>query len=292
MFSNKARCESQPDSTEIPLPFQQLAQLLEMPDAHNWQDYRTAFIKRWGRAPGQERWQLPKVDFPAPQKYKVLHLLATLGVINELPTHQKEYDYGILPGGAFPSMVARLDWLVAQWQKGVRFTHLVILTGQRPLTPNVDRFREVMSHPPFPDSTTFSDQQMPLHEGEAAAILLQRYPFPPTMQSLSVRFIESPRKWEGESWRRANTSDTIYDWLAYKPKPGSVLVASSQPSAQYQNRVFQKRLGTGFSVNTGAPAINPEIPLAVILDGIATLINVSEQPPVLSVNKQNSLSGK
>ena len=273
---------------EIPPAFEKVGELLAMPATNSWADFRSNFMSRWGRKPGQERWQMEEVHLEPETHKQVMETLHHLGLTNAWLPQNKTYDYAILPGATFPSMKTRLDWLAEQWQRGVRFQQLVVLAGQRPLTPEVDRFQEIMSSLSSTESgakrKTFpmNDKTAPMHETEAARLLLHYYPLPEGMEQVPVQIIDSPRKWQGDSWGRSHTADTVRDWLAYSPKPGTALVISNQPSAHYQDAVFRRHLPSTFSIETSTAEIGKNYSMAIILDGVATWLRICEQPPIIN----------
>ncbi|CAM3456578.1 hypothetical protein [Parendozoicomonas haliclonae] len=269
----------------IPEPFQKLAHALNMPAAQDWQTYRRAFIQQWGREQGVERWQMPAVNLQGDQRHRVYEALEELGVISDWQPSATTYDYAIWPGAIVPTMKTRLEWLTKLWKQGIRFKTLVVLTGQRPLTDNIDNFYTVMvsllgaEHA----SELFADpNNHPHNETEAARLLLHYTPLPDTMKNVTVVFADTPRKWTGDVWDRPHTGDTVEQWLLFNPEPGSVLLVTSQPSAHYQEAVFQQHLPAGFPLDTSTPALNSNASLAIILDGIATWLRSSPTPPTLA----------
>ena len=258
---------------EIPELFQHLAKTLEMPPSAKWQDYRQSFISRWGRKPGQERWELPPVKFSEEKQQRVYEALDTLGLLSAWEPQEKFYDYAILPGAVLPTIKTRLDWLLGRWQKGIRFRQLVVLTGQRPLVDRIDRVSEVMPnlHP----------DQYPMHETEAARLLVHITPLPKGMEKVEKVFFDSPRIWQDNRWERPNTATTVAAWMKHNPQPGRVLLISSQPSAHYQDAVFKNLLPDTFSVETSAPALAFDTPLSVLLDAVAVWLRSSSIPPAI-----------
>ncbi len=268
---------------EIPASFQQLAKALDMPATASWSLYRDSFIKRWGRQPGQERWQMAPLDLPDQQRREVYQALDALGVIGAWQPPKASYDYAILPGAIVPTMQARLAWLIHLWQQGVRFRQLVVLSGQRPLTSEIDKVATV-----FPvlqqalkkDANT-PEMVLPMHETEAARLLLQVTPLPKGMQDIPVVFVDTPRIWQQDHWQRAHTGSTVEAWMELTPKPGSTLLISSQPSAHYQDAVFKNLLPEGFTVDTSTEALATNARLEVVLDGVATWLRSCTLPPKL-----------
>ena len=54
--------------------------------------------------------------------------------------------------------------------------------------------------------------------------------------------IKAEDKIEAGEPRRANTQDTVEDWLKSNPHPTSTLIVSTQPFAPYQNQVVRNVL--------------------------------------------------
>ena len=267
----------------IPAPFIRLGELLGMPASADWQEYRREFMARWGRVPGQERWELKNVDLPPEIHAQVMVQLEQLRLIQAWQPQHQAYDYGILPGATLPSMKSRLDWMAQLWRRGVRFHSLIVLTGQRPLTPAIDHFPEIMSSIAPGTRIDFSHPTIfPLHETEAARLLVHFYPFPEGMDKVPVVFIDSPRQWRGFNWERSHTGDTVDEWLKHNPTPGKTLVISNQPSAHYQEAVFLRELPSSFDVEMSAPPLSPDIPLSIVLDAVSVWIRTTgDQPPAL-----------
>ena len=222
--------------------------------------------QRWRRTPGQERWQLPDININDQTKAKVTALLKSIGVIDELKPSQQEFDYVLLLGATIPRMQKRLEHLARLWQSGVRYKQLVFLTGQRPLTPEIDKVDELIARTSGHLATKDS---RPATESEAAVMLFQSTPLMPEMRARPVIFIDSPRHWSQTYWQRPNTRDTLKTWLRQNPETGSVLVMSEQPSAHYQQEVVRQELPETFNVQIAAQAAAEETRLAILLDALA-----------------------
>ena len=280
MFQGTGFSEPEPRHSgiykETPQEFLILASILDMPEQRDWRAYREMFIERWGRKPDQERWQMPEVQLSSEKKKQLFKVLDQLGVISAWMPLQQDYHYAILPGSTLPNMMHRLDWLAKLWTQGHRFDQLVVLTGQRPLTHNIDRVREVFSMLVPTRAQSIAEQHYPLHETEAARLLLHYYSYPEGMEHVPVKIVDSPRKWQNHSWHRSHTTDTVESWLEYNPKPGSVLMITNQPSAHYQSSAFNRALPDSFHLDTSAPAVPDQTPVVVILDGISTWLRASQ----------------
>ena len=222
--------------------------------------------QKWRRTPGQERWQLPDIDIDKQSEAKAINLIRGIGLIDELTPSHKEFDYALLLGATVPRMQQRLEHLARLWQSGVRYKQLVFLTGQRPLTPEIDKVDQLIANASGHLATKDS---RPATESEAAIMLFQSTPLMPDMRAAPVVFVDSPRQWNQTYWQRPNTRDTLKTWLHRNPESGSVLVMSEQPSAHYQQEVVRQELPETFSVDVAASTATKETRLAILLDALA-----------------------
>lgn len=222
--------------------------------------------QRWRRVPGQERWQLPDIEIDSTSAEKAISQLRAIGLIDELKPPRKEFDYVLLLGATVPRMQKRLEHLARLWQSGVRYKQLIFLTGQRPLTPEIDKIDQLISST---SGHLAARDSKPATESEAAIMLFQSTPLMPEMRSLPVVFVDSPRFWNQTYWQRPNTRDTLKTWLRRNPESGPVLVISEQPSAHYQQEVVRQELPETFEVDIAAPAAASETRLAILLDALA-----------------------
>ena len=222
--------------------------------------------QRWRRAPGQERWQLPDIDINPQTQAEVITQLKSIGIIDELKPSRQQFDYALLLGATVPRMQKRLEHLARLWQSGVRYKQLVFLTGQRPLTPDVDRVGELIANT---SGHLATKESRPATESEAAVMLFQSTALMPEMRAVPVVFVDSPRHWNQTGWQRPNTRDTLKTWLNRNPEAGSVLVMSEQPNARYQQEVVRQELPDMFSVEVAALAAAEDSRLAIHLDALA-----------------------
>lgn len=183
-------------------------------------------------------------------------LLQDIGCIDAIQSEQETYDYALVLGATGPSMQQRVDFLCQEYERGVRFGQVVLLSGQRDLDPNIER---------FPDTCT-SETDLLVHLYTSSA-LCNRVPFH-VVDSQKI-LIEENR------YRRPNTAKTVADWLATQPIPGSCIVISNQPFVGYQEAVVRSFLPQEFTVEAVGPAakIPENFPesrrIAVLLDNFA-----------------------
>src|ERR1700722_10221068 len=80
---------------------------------------------------GKERWQFE--ERYTDKKEAAWPLLTRLGCIEKVGATKMQYDYLLLLGGYPSRMQDRIQFLIQEWNRGVRFKQLVMLTGERPL---------------------------------------------------------------------------------------------------------------------------------------------------------------
>lgn len=66
---------------------------------------------------------------------EVLVLLDSMGFFETKQAQKNHYRYGVILGALQPRVQDRINFLIKQWERGVRFEEIVFLTGQRALHP-------------------------------------------------------------------------------------------------------------------------------------------------------------
>ena len=260
-----------PHENHLPAPLTGLMQSLDLPPVSTWEDAKNTF-SRYARKPGQERWELPALSFSREQTERIKQDLKELGFISATVPKKTTYDYAIVLGAAMPTMIARFNYLIAQWQAGVRFKQLVFLTGQRPLVEKADDFqRQILVWARTGLNIKWTDKNLPQSESEAARIIYATGALPEELRKVPVIFNSAPRQWlaDAHAWQRPSTITTINSWLKQEnPTHGSVLIVSSQPSALYQDQVFRNTLPEKFALDTIALECHKSVSLPVMLDAV------------------------
>ena len=235
--------------------------------------------QKWRRKPGQERWELPEVKLNSQERSMVMNYLDQLGLIQELVPNHSQYDYALVLGATVPRMKRRLNHLSALWKKGVRVKKIVFLVGQRPLSEDIDQVETLIKETfDKPVPVEKMEQVRPLTEAEGARLVYESTKLPKAMRRVSVEFVDTPRRWQQDHWQRANTRDTLEHWLAQQPAPGTTLVLSDQPHANYQSEVVRQALPDDFQINLAAQAANPDTQVSIYLDALALwLHNLQKQ---------------
>jgi len=182
----------------------------------------------------KERWEedAERVNAFQALRPKVMPFFSDWGFIREWPPHFKEYRGALVHGALLPRMRERLAYLVEQWKKGVRFTHLYFLSSARPLDERIEWDEDVKMF------CHLKRSDLPKTECQLARKLWESADLPVEMrQAVEVSFIEAPMKRDKESGAllRPTTDDTVAMWLTLQPRPlsGRYLVVSNAP---YMNR--------------------------------------------------------
>ncbi len=228
----------------------ELLVLTETPQAETLSALVEITQKYWYQ-PGKERWQFDtRYD---DKKEQAWPLLSRLGCIDKVSARKMHYDYAILLGGYTPRMQDRIQLLIQEWQRGVRFKQLVMLTGERPL----DRDTE--------PSVLNTETEMLLY-------LWAQADLPHELRHATLTVINVPMK-----KTRPTIIDTIVDWLKRAPSAGSCLIVANQPFVGYFDVVFRTYLPDTFTIETIGGAADASLPLSVFLDNIARCLYQEQQ---------------
>jgi hypothetical protein len=209
------------------------------------------------RTSGKERWEVD--DVFKDKKHLLDPLFKKIHCVDALYATQSHYDYAVVLGAAFKGFYARLQWLIQEWQRGVRFTTLVFLSGYRVL-PDAERDElKVFSH----------KIDVPTNEFEMIQSVYQTVPMPEALRKVPVVFVNAPAR-NGKN--RATTEDTVNAWLELRPVPGSILAISNQPYVLRQHCILRTVLPDDFSIESTGPAISGTTSTTIILDNLARWI--------------------
>lgn len=197
----------------------------------------------------KERWEFS--DVTSDKTEELFTAFRSLGCIDEIHPKQQTYTYALVLGSTENNMKDRISYLVQEWEKGVRFSEVVLLSGERPLDPKIE-----------PASASFeTESDLIAHLWLALTT--------EDLHSLPVTVIRSPMKYSSSLLKRPNTQDTLIDWLKLSPMEGSCLAVSSQPFVYYQESVLQTYLPQGFTLDTIGPKSSKAFSLSLYLDNLA-----------------------
>lgn len=229
------------------------------------------------RKPGVERWQIKETISPGQAK-KIRPFLNALGVIQEVIPSKQNYDYILIHASSIDSMRRRVAFLEQLYSKGLRFKKVVFLVGTRKLDPVIESeeklFEETQSKVPFRDGW-IAPIDMVETEDKAAEIVWDQIVRNDALRLSNIEYVISDYVNDGQKIRRANTRDTIVNWLRTQPAPGSILAISNNPYINYQHATMlsafseNSKLSNGMSVETVGPAAQEGLPIAIHLDNLA-----------------------
>jgi hypothetical protein len=206
----------------------------------------------WLRKAGSERWEIIEFYTQSQQK-QIAELCDKMGFFGEALPQNQHYAYCCILGAALPTARARILYVKELWEQGVRFDHVILLTGDRNLDDRIDLVPEL--------------DLLPRNESAAIELLYSRLPLPQEMRELPVTLIDTPKK----DLRRPSTCDTITEWMNQSPRPGNCLFISNQPWVKYQKAVVGCYLSKEFPFEVVGPKASSMFRkrAAVMLDNVA-----------------------
>lgn len=213
--------------------------------------------ERWLQA-NKERWDM---DFHSEEKLQqALPYLQRIGCIDTIYASESEYDYALVLGATGPVMQKRLDFLYQEYLRGVHFTQIILLTGDRTLDPKRDGVYENLTN-----------------ETELFNHLFVNHPL---CAVAAHTIVDSKQQTlEDGTKRRPTTKNTLIDWLKLQPKPGKCLAVSTQPFVGYQEAIANTSLPMSFTIEGIGPALSSPYPLAIYLDNFAKWLLYEELSP-------------
>lgn len=217
--------------------------------------------KQWLRPSGSERWMIE--DKYHDQRSTMLPLLETLGCIEEEKPTQNVYDYLIILGEEAETFLKRLHTATFWWQQGIHASTIVLLGGNHTLLnpQSVDLLK----------ASAQTETNLPTTEIGMMEYLFYHTDIPHDMKKTKVITVKSIERFdEKRSSRRPTTPETVMDFLALNPTPGSCLVVSNQPYIGYQHETLITFLPPSFNVESiGAALEKKSCNISVCLDALA-----------------------
>ncbi|MFN0065333.1 MAG: hypothetical protein ACKVOH_03745 [Chlamydiales bacterium] len=208
------------------------AALLEVLQLHgvshdgNWESIVKA-TQAYKRPEGKELFDLQNEEG---SPFSVMYdLCARLGMTQTVEASHSSYHYAAVLGATEAVVKERYAFLEREWERGIRFDHLVLLTGDRPL------------------------QAFESGGSNETEMMLAR--LPNRWEGLPLTVVNAPKPCGKQ---RPNTSDTYRLWMEMVPQPGSVLAISTQPFVGRQQAVADNNVLEGFYVETVGPGFSLE----------------------------------
>jgi len=194
----------------------------------SWESIQQETEKAWLPGRHVERWEIESIEGCTDEESYAL--FTPLGMTQSIYASDCYYTYALVLGATESVVKQRFLFLKDEWNRGVRFNQIVVLTGDRPLA-DFER----------------SDAK---NETEMMKLVFRELDLPKVWENMVV-FIDTPRP---EGLRRPHTHHTFEEWLKTNPPPGSKLLVSNQPFAYRQGAIARNYLtcvtpiGVGFTV--------------------------------------------
>ncbi|MBT3456093.1 hypothetical protein HN446_03455 [bacterium] len=268
---NTIRIRTILDESEDPTtPFKLFLSLLKIQYKNDLESLVKATQEKWLRPKGKERWQIE--DKFSDKKDHTVPFLNYFEMIKTIQAKDKEYEYVIILGAYGPGLVKRISFFLKELNRSIKYKQLVFLTSARKLVPDMENTKEVQAliDKQLPKKNNLNLHNIePTTETEMAQFIFDQIEFPNELQEpVTVTFVDTPLQKNGHV-RRANTADTLKEWLITNPQPGSCLFISNQPFVMYQDTIIRKLIPKDFIVETIGPEIQGDINIWVCLDSIA-----------------------
>lgn len=171
--------------------------------------------------------------------------LSMLHMTQIIPSCLATYDYAVVLGGTLPSLRRRLWFLKQEWERGVRFRHLVFLSGNRELYKNQEDEEDFIDPSfnlyPISEDWTY-DNKLPENERDVAEFVWKQMKLPKEWESrISVSFMKVDIKNKDEKLGES-IKELLPVWISNISNPGTVLFVSSQPFIELDSIIICKTL--------------------------------------------------
>jgi hypothetical protein len=213
----------------------------------------------WLNKNGLERFEVQ--DTRADRKKLYQELFKKLGLADSIHPTSLSYDYVCVHGALVLAFRARLAYLIALWQKGIKFKQIVFLTGERALHPERESIAELCDTTqtilPIRKNWQFDPSTMPYKtETDMEKLIYDQAEKPEGFEKIPVLFVDAPGYANPDGTRRrADTKSTLLTWLAHNPAPGKVLAITHQPYIGYQDSIMRTYMPDSFTIETVGFAI-------------------------------------
>lgn len=215
----------------------------------SWKSIQEETEKAWlshGRL--VERWEIQAIEDDSPER--TFALFTQLGMTQTVVASDRCYDYGIVLGATIQQVRRRFWFLKKEWEKGVRFHTLVVLTGNRPLDPILES-EKILIDPafcpyPFRDGWYFCGS-LPKNETEMMQLVFDQLELPEEWRKMPITFVDTPAP---PGFKRPHTEHTLQHWLSSNPTRGTLLAISNQPFVCRQNALLKLYRPIDFTIET------------------------------------------
>lgn len=154
------------------------------------------FFQRRPDGQRKERWELDEVmpEF----RGQVMPILGKLGMLDEIPPVNDQYDHVLIPGALVTRVRTRVNYLANLWEKGLRFKEINFLGGERPLAESGRETPEILldhnnQELPFREDWQ-SPQELPTTELGMMQFVWNQADLPKDLRKTEVKWINAPMK--------------------------------------------------------------------------------------------------
>lgn len=188
----------------------------------------------------QERWEVKALDWMVKNEDELMHDLKTLNFLDAVLPKKKAYDAVCVFGASSYAMKKRIEYLNYLMNKGLKAPKIILLTGERYASENVDGTKEELAK----ISDFFGIKVDKLTEAHIFKYLYLSSSICDYNSELII--IDTPQKYG----RRPTTQTTVEDFFKWSkdfPEVKNVLFVSDQPYVKYQKAIVSEVM---FSSNT------------------------------------------
>lgn len=263
-------------------PNKQVIDLLSLfqvsPTDYSPKAVREATQAAWYQA-GKLRAEIQALCKDEIKKALAMPIFKQLGFVDAVKPKGAKFNYIVFLGAALGGYRKRVKYF-ADVSSSVEENEeeLISLGGERPLLDKENE--QALLHPEksdliFPIKEGFSfNGNLPTNEAEMMDLVWKQSALPESWYSKKRYLVTTPRipdETKEDGFRNPNTEETMRTWLSLNPKPGRVLLISSQPFVSFQEWQGTKVL-EGFDVEAIGYAAPEFIAVSVFLDNAAKVI--------------------
>jgi 3-dehydroquinate dehydratase len=191
------------------------------------QEVQNKLIVRKGT---QERWDVKSADWMEQDKDSTLQDLKKLGVVNAISPRSQKVDAVCILGATKVRMEDRIRYLESLMQSGLQFKSLILLTGERYVTKDIDAAEQELA-------AIAEKFQVENWQALTEKHLMQDLYDRSNLASFPAHVIDTPRG----DLPRATTYTTVMDligWLKEHPEIKNIIFISNQPYVKYQYAII------------------------------------------------------
>lgn len=233
------------DNFKVTAPFKRIFYSLGVSCESDLKNVVELTQKKWIKS--NEKKQLGEIDR---RKGDFIYQLKELGCVDKILPSKKSYDYCLLIGGAYPTFIERLDYIIDRWEQGVRFNTLIFVAEERLL--DFEREKRLLLNNPNKQIKSKASQKLPQTEIDMIKFVFENIDLPKELRDVKTLFLSS----QG-TITPFRFSDSLIRWTIEKRPPrGSCLVVSSQPYVGYEESCVRSAL-PNFEIEAIGEAASP-----------------------------------